>query len=412
MRVLLAAIECGKGTFDANLRAHLELVDRACREQVELVVFPEFSLTGYVDPVQHPEQAVTLDHPIVQALVEATRKTVAVVFGIAEQGDPDVVHITQVFAFGGRILGRQRKRHLGEGEEAFTPAPIEETSVFTLGSVRTGSIICAESTVDHTWDATAAAGADLIAFSSAPGLYGPRNQTDDDWRGGFEWWESAGLADAQRHARRLGVWVAMATQAGATHDEDFPGIAALIAPDGTVVDRLPDWRPGVLCVDLPLTVDVEPVRWSIRTLVVDERGAALLCQFRNTVTGHTWWVPPGGGMEAGEDDLACARREMAEELGRDDLDVGPCIGGRGGTFLIGDDWFTQHERWYLVRCPRFEVDVDLTASLGSEGIRAQRWWTAEELRAEGVDTAPRNLADLLDRVNAGDLPAADAVLGF
>jgi predicted amidohydrolase len=34
-------------------------------------------------------------------------------------------------------------------------------------------------------------------------------------------------------------------------DEDFPGIAALVGPDGEVVDELPDWRPGTLVVEIP-----------------------------------------------------------------------------------------------------------------------------------------------------------------
>jgi hypothetical protein len=42
----------------------------------------------------------------------------------------------------------------------------------------------------------------------------------------------------------------MATQAGTTVDEDFPGIAALVSADGGVIDRLPDWHPGTLVVDL------------------------------------------------------------------------------------------------------------------------------------------------------------------
>jgi predicted amidohydrolase len=46
--------------------------------------------------------------------------------------------------------------------------------------------------------------------------------------------------------------VALATQAGSAVDEDFPGIAALIAPTGEIVARLPDWRAGTLVVDLPL----------------------------------------------------------------------------------------------------------------------------------------------------------------
>jgi predicted amidohydrolase len=90
-----------------------------------------------------------------------------------------------------------------------------------------------------------------VFFCAAPGLYGARRDSEADWRRGFEWWESSGLGDARRHARRTGAWVALVTQAGSTVDEDFPGIAALVAPSGEVVARLPDWQPGSLVVDVP-----------------------------------------------------------------------------------------------------------------------------------------------------------------
>jgi hypothetical protein len=91
----------------------------------------------------------------------------------------------------------------------------------------------------------------VLFLCSAPGLHGRR--TDDaSWRDGFEWWERCGLGDARRHAGRLGLWVAMATQSGSTVDEDFPGIAALVAPNGEIVKRLPDWRPGTLVIDIPV----------------------------------------------------------------------------------------------------------------------------------------------------------------
>jgi predicted amidohydrolase len=54
------------------------------------------------------------------------------------------------------------------------------------------------------------------------------------------------------HARRLGLWIAQAGQAGSTVDEGFPGLAALTRPDGNVVARLPDWRAGILTADIPI----------------------------------------------------------------------------------------------------------------------------------------------------------------
>jgi predicted amidohydrolase len=46
--------------------------------------------------------------------------------------------------------------------------------------------------------------------------------------------------------------VGLSTQAGTTEDEDFPGLAALVSPAGEVVERLADWRPGTLVVDIPV----------------------------------------------------------------------------------------------------------------------------------------------------------------
>jgi hypothetical protein len=43
----------------------------------------------------------------------------------------------------------------------------------------------------------------------------------------------------------------MATQAGATEDQDFPGLAALVSPSGEVT-RLPGWRPGTMAVEVPV----------------------------------------------------------------------------------------------------------------------------------------------------------------
>jgi predicted amidohydrolase len=130
-----------------------------------------------------------------------------VCFGIAERATDGRPYITQVFAAAGRVAAMQRKRHLGEGEEAFTPGTESVACEHAGGSF--GIVICAEAGYDGPFDAAASAGAGLILFPAAPGLTGRRT------------------------------------------DEDFPGLAALVRPDGSVAARLPDWQPGVLVVDVP-----------------------------------------------------------------------------------------------------------------------------------------------------------------
>ena len=254
MRCLLAAICCPKSELHANLGAHLRLIGDARAAGCDLVLFPEMSLTGSADPAVRPEQLIPLDHDAVRRLAAATGipgvPGVAACFGIAERGADGEPYITQVVASGGGIVGVQRKRHLGEGEEAFRPAP-RGAGVFGIAGTAVGVAICAEAGYDEPFDDAAASGAGVMLFPAAPGLYGPRRISESSWRRGFAWWEESSLGDAARHARRCGLWVAQAGQAGATEDEDFPGLAALTAPDGTVTARLPDWRPGTLVVDIP-----------------------------------------------------------------------------------------------------------------------------------------------------------------
>lgn len=248
MRVQLAAICCGKGAIEENLAAHLRLLDRAAAAGCDVLLFPEMSLTGSADPATRPEHLVPLDHPAITRLVRATAEAgVGACFGVAERSAQ--AHITQVFAAGGQLVGVQRKRHLGEGEEAFTPAT--GCAVFGHAGVRFGVAICAEAGFDAPFDDAAAAGARLVLFPAAPGLYGRR--TDEvSWRSGFSWWEGSSLGDARRHARRRGLWIAQAGQAGSTDDEDFPGLAAVTDPSGQVTARTPDWRAGILTADIPL----------------------------------------------------------------------------------------------------------------------------------------------------------------
>jgi predicted amidohydrolase len=406
LRILVAAIEAQKGDLVGNLARHLAGLEQARAQGCDLAVFPELSLTGSVDPRTHPERALEVESEPVRALLEATSRTgVAALFGISER-DGGAFHITQLYGHDGRVGGVYRKRRLGEGEEGYRPG--RNPGVFELGAARFGVTLCAEGGVDYPWDDAVAGGASVVCFCSAPGLYGRR--TDErGWRDGHAWWLSSGLGDALRHARRLGVPVAMATQAGSTEDEDFPGLAALVSPAGEVA-RLPDWRAGSLVAEVAADVTVQPVREAVRCLLVDHAGRALLVRYADHRVPGDWWGVPGGGLDPGEDHLAAVRRELREELARDDLRVGPWIGRRCHTFWLGR-WMTQRERWVLCRAEPFEVDPGHVATLSAEAIQELRWWSADELRWRAPITTPRALPTLLDRIARGELPDPDEDLG-
>jgi predicted amidohydrolase len=248
VRVLLTAVRCDKGDPVVNLGRHVRLLELGKLAGCHLVVFPEMSLSGSIDPEQCPERALALDHPIVGLLAQATRGRPAALFGIAEASPDGRFLIAQLLASDGELRGVYRKRHLGEGEEAFSTGA--SRAVLDFNGRPLGVAICAESGVDDAFDDAAGAGANASLLCSAPGLHDRR--LDDASRAeGFAWWVAKGLGDAVHHARRRGLWIAMSTQAGATVDEDFPGLAALVDPTGEVVARLPDWNEGELVVEVP-----------------------------------------------------------------------------------------------------------------------------------------------------------------
>jgi ADP-ribose pyrophosphatase YjhB (NUDIX family) len=132
-----------------------------------------------------------------------------------------------------------------------------------------------------------------------------------------------------------------------------------------------------------------PKRVGVRGLLIDDAGRTLLFRYGNEYA--MWWISPGGGQEPGETDEQTLRRELREECGLIDFELGPLLWeserwgldepGHGGTI----------HRSYLVRVPAFDNAPEL--DLRAEGSYEERWFTTDEL--EGLPTRPENLVERL-----------------
>lgn len=126
-------------------------------------------------------------------------------------------------------------------------------------------------------------------------------------------------------------------------------------------------------------------REAVRGLLIDEDNHVLLLRV-TLATGATVWICPGGGIEPGEDDAVALARELAEEVGLTDFELGPHVWTRETE--IG-----HVHRHYLVRCPNFEPATG-DGHPDDEVIEEFRWWSASELRGFDGLVWPRDLADL------------------
>jgi TDG/mug DNA glycosylase family protein len=137
-----------------------------------------------------------------------------------------------------------------------------------------------------------------------------------------------------------------------------------------------------------------PLRPAVRAIVLDPTERVLLVRFQ--WPDKSVWAGPGGGIEPDETPEEAITRELAEECGLRDFDLGPCIWTRDHWFAEMARWGGQSERVYLVRTEAFEPAPDWTPEqLAGEGVVEQRWWTHEELERPGTIFSPRRLPELL-----------------
>lgn len=155
-------------------------------------------------------------------------------------------------------------------------------------------------------------------------------------------------------------------------------------------------------------------RPSARVLLVDDRDRILLYHGRGLTknSGHAWFTP-GGGVRPGEDLAVAAARELREETGHTVVPeaVGPVVAVSSGPW-VRNDGVRVHadDSFFFLRVPEFTVDTSGMEDLERSLFGTHRWWSVAELRATAERVIPLNLADLLERLLQGDLPAEPVVI--
>ena len=149
------------------------------------------------------------------------------------------------------------------------------------------------------------------------------------------------------------------------------------------------------------------LRPAVRALVVDPDDRVLLVRFEFADTG-TVWAPPGGGIEPGEDRLTALRRELAEEVGLLDPEIGPCLWIRTHVFPPNTPgrWDGQRDHVHLVRCAAMEPSPTMSwDDLNAENVVELRWWTLDELATASTRFAPVELPRLARTILSEGVPA-------
>ncbi|PRX39415.1 putative amidohydrolase [Planifilum fimeticola] len=244
MRVGLAQIRPVLGRVEENLKLHREMIRRAESERVDLLVFPELSLTGYSLKDLTLDVARTLRDESIRRLVGESGR-IDLVFGLVEEGPGHLFYNAAVYASEGKIRHVHRKVYLptyGMFEEARHFARGRSFRSFETRFGRMGLLIC-----EDAWHPSAPYllvqdGAEfLLVLSNAPakGMGARGMSAEETWYGLLT-----------NHSLLHGTITFYTNRVGTEDGITFFGGSAAIDPFGRILARGERFEPQLVMIDV------------------------------------------------------------------------------------------------------------------------------------------------------------------
>ncbi|MBA4600825.1 nitrilase-related carbon-nitrogen hydrolase [Thermoactinomyces mirandus] len=246
MKVGLAQIRPRLGRVDSNVELHEEMIRRAQEEQVDLLVFPELSLTGYNLLDLTYEMARDPFSPEIQGLIQLAGD-MDLVFGFVEHSPEHILYNSAAYISAGNLHYLHRKIYLP------TYGMFDEGRYFGKGEVirsfptrfgQAGLLIC-----EDVWHSSSSYiltqdGAQiLVVISNAPasGVGGPKLGAQDTWD-----------TLLKNQAMLNGSYVLYCNRVGTEDGITFFGGSQVIDPFGEIEARADLFHEDLLVVDLDL----------------------------------------------------------------------------------------------------------------------------------------------------------------
>ena len=271
LTLALAQINTHLGDVTANLEKHLELIQEAQTAGVDLLVFPELSLTGYV--LQDLASAVALrptaDNPVFRRLLQASQ-AIDLVVGFVDEDRRHRFFIAAAYLSGGELVHVHHKVYLptyGLFDEGRFFAWGDAVQAFDTRFGRMGILIC-----EDFWHASPPYllwldGADMLLLTSAsPG----RGLSSGPQLESARWVEQIN----QAYASLFTAFVAHANRVGYEDGLHFWGGSTVNDPNGELLAKGPYNTEGLTLAEVDMN-QLHRTRARL-PLLRDERTALVL----------------------------------------------------------------------------------------------------------------------------------------
>jgi len=249
LKLALAQITTKLSHVQANLEKHLALSKQAAQDGVDLLIFPELSLTGYVLQDLVPTVACRPEpgDPVFAPLLEASL-AIDLMVGFVDEDSRHRFYIASAYLSQGRVLHVHHKVYLptyGLFDEGRFFAAGDCVRAFDTRFGRFGMLIC-----EDFWHASPPYllwldGADVLLFQSAsPG----RGLNGEPKLESSAWVEHTNRA----YAGLFTVFVAHANRSGFEDGLNFWGGSTVFDPDGKLVVQAPYFEESLTPAEIDL----------------------------------------------------------------------------------------------------------------------------------------------------------------
>ncbi len=212
---------------------------------VGILCCPEALLGGLADYCGRPADiAINVANGQLQAvLTPIASKTVTTIVGFTEAGaDGQLFNAAAVFSRG-EVVGVYRKRHPAINRSVYEPGTA--TSIFQVGNLIFGVVICRDSTYPDL--------ARTMATRGAAAVFVPTNNALTPTKGGVDVVEHARRTDVNRAAED-GLAVIRADVAGRVDGLESYGSSWIIEPGGFMLRAATPLEPDLLVADIQDTL--------------------------------------------------------------------------------------------------------------------------------------------------------------
>jgi predicted amidohydrolase len=257
LTVGLAQTDCRLGNVEANLESHLEWIERARDKGVELLLFPELSLTGY--RLLHLTSQVSVDVARSSALERLAKKAgeMTVIVGLVEEDAQGVLYNSAVLLSDGEVRHVHRKLYLptyGIFQEGRFFGPGERLEPVPDDNRRLGVLICEDLWHPGLARRLAVGGMKiLLVMSAGPGRLGPGDQPESQ-----EVWEVLTRSTALVNT----CWVLYCNRVGWEEGSFYAGGSHIVRPGGEVLERAGYLDEELLIARIDQR-EVDRVRWRL-----------------------------------------------------------------------------------------------------------------------------------------------------